>query len=425
MSRSMDNSTRWQFADSYHPYGRYGTNGRRLTRGHVASALALFLALIGIVGASSSASTLGTMKTYSMPTSVTRDCSRDVTAVLNYVIGYLPDNSILKFPANGCYRIDGTIRISGKHGLTLDGGNSRFRAMTNGSELPAKEARTRDQFIVMNSSNVTIENASAVGDNPHAGMSDSAYVPAFEAQQGFDIQSSSFVTLDHDQAYDVYGDFVYIGGGTTPSRYVTVSNSTFRANGRIGITVGNATDVSIHNNNLDQMRRSVFDLEPYASNWVIERVTIQDNTIGEARLNFFSSYGRCAVVDNIAVLQNRLVGQELNGEIINASDCNIRRRNFTFSGNTSNKAIGTPSGMALKFQGVDGISLANNVQPLQPGRNMHLARLTDSSFAAATGNVLPGGVGTIFTNDGSNTYCYSKNKIGTPLTNEFSLKPCS
>jgi hypothetical protein len=386
--------------------------------------LALLLAVGGVAVASTSASSLGTTSSHSVPTTIAHDCSRDVTAALNGIIASLPSNSTLKFAANGCYRIDGTIRISGEHGLTIDGGNSHFRAMTDGSELPAKEARTRDQFIVINSSNITIKNAIAYGANPHAGMSDSAYVPAFEAQHGFEIQSSTFVTLDHVGAYNVYGDFVYVGGGTTPSRYINVSNSTFRANGRIGMTFANATDVYIHNNSLDQMRRSVFDLEPYAAKWVIERVTLQSNTIGAARLNFFSSYGNCGVVDNIRVLQNKLVGQEMNGEVVNAADCAIRRHDFTFSGNTSDKTFGTPSGMALKFVGVDGISLTNNVQPLQAGRNMHLARLTDSSWAAATGNILPSGVAAIFTNDGSNAYCSSNNRVGNPLTVEPSVKPC-
>jgi hypothetical protein len=366
------------------------------------------------------------MTAYAIPSTVARDCSVDVTAVLNSLIGTLPDNSTLSFPANGCYQIDGTIRISGKHGLTLNGNNSSFRAMTSGAELPAKQARTRDLFLVINSTNVTITNAIAYGANPYAGLSDSAYNPAFEAQHGFEVSSSSYVTLDQVQAYNVYGDFVYIGGGgTMPSGYVSVKDSTFRANGRIGITIANATDVSIYHNSLDQMRRSVFDLEPYAKVWVIERITIQDNTIGPARLNFFSNYGNCAVVDTIQVLQNQLVGQELNGEVLNGSTCTIRRRNFTFAGNTSNKAIGTPSGMALAFVGVDGIKLTNNVVPLQPGRNMHLARLTDSTYAGATNNALPGGTGTIFTNDGSDLYCYSNNMIGNPLTLEPTTKPCS
>jgi hypothetical protein len=422
----MDTLSRWQFADTY------GT-GRRFRTGRVSNSkrwsIAIVTAVVAVgalIASSSAGSTIGTMQTYAIPTTVARDCSVDVTTVLNSAIAALPDNAMLTFPANGCYQIDGTITISGKHGLTVNGNNSSFRAMTSGAELPAKQARTRDQFLVINSSNITIANAIAYGANPYAGLSDRAYNPAFEAQQGFEISSSSYVTLDHDQAYNVYGDFVYIGGsGTRPSRYVTVKDSTFRANGRIGMTVANATDVLIYHNSLDLMRRSVFDLEPYASVWVIERVTIQDNTVGQARLNFFSNYGTCAVVDNIAVLHNQLVGQELNGTILNQTGCTIRRHNFTFADNTSDKAFGTPSGMALEFVGVDGISLTNNVVPLQPGRNMHLARLTNSSYAAGTSNALPGAAGTIFTNDGSNVYCYSNNTIGRPLTLEPTTKPCS
>jgi hypothetical protein len=420
----MDDSTRWQFADTYNVNGRSETERHNSLKSHITTLVALLFALGGVVAFSSAASSTATMAAYSVPTTVARDCSHDVTAVLNNVIAKLADNSKLTFPPNGCYQVDGTITISGKRGLTVDAGNSSFRAMTNGSELPPKQARTRDQFLIQNSTNVTITNAIAYGDNPHAGLSESAYVPAYEAQHGFEISSSSFVTLDHVQAFNVYGDFAYIGGGTTPSRYVAIRNSTFRANGRIGMTIANATDVFIYNNSLDQMRRSVFDLEPYAAKWVIERVTILGNVIGPSRLNFLSNYGTCAVVEDIRVVNNRLVGQELNGEVINQTGCSIRRHTFVFAGNVSDKAIGTPSGMALKFVGVDGISLTNNVVPLQAGRNMRLARLTNSTFAAATGNVLPDGVGSIFTNDGSNAYCASNNRIGDLHTIEPSPKPC-
>ena len=79
----------------------------------------------------------------------------------------------------------------------------------------------------------------------------------------------------------------------------------------------------------------------------------------------------------------------------------------------------------LKFIGVDGIVLTNNVVPLQPDRGMHLARLTDSSNAWVMGNVLPGGEGAIFTNDGSRDFCHSGNRVGDPLAVEDSSKPCS
>jgi hypothetical protein len=393
--------------------------------------LTTMLALLAIcvpVGMSTTAGS-STTHTFEIPTShpsLPRDCSRDVTNALNYVFSLIPENSTLSFPANSCYRVNGTLKISGKRGLTVDGRNSRFVAMTDGRELPAREARTRDQFLVYKSTGITIKNAIAQGANIYAGLNDKAYVPELEAQHGFEVSSSTNVTLDHVQAYKVFGDFVYIGGATNPSRYVTVKNSTFRGNGRIGLTVANGTDVVVQNNVFDDMRRSIFDLEPYAGNWVIQRVTVQNNIIGEGRLNFLSAFGDCAVVEDIRILNNRLVNQELNAEVINNTEgCTKRRRNFTFSGNVSDKMFGTPSGMSLKFIGVDGIVLTNNVVPLQPDRGMHLARLTDSSQAWVTGNMLLGAEGSIFTNDGSNDYCHSGNKVGDPLTAEASLKPCT
>jgi hypothetical protein len=49
---------------------------------------------------------------------------------------------------------------------------------------------------------------------PHAGTAEEAYRSDREAQHAF-------------EAYDVFGDFVYIGGGKAPSKHVTVRNSHF------------------------------------------------------------------------------------------------------------------------------------------------------------------------------------------------------
>jgi hypothetical protein len=374
--------------------------------------------LVGCLGCSS----LQRSKLW-LPTSA-RDCSRDVTNILNAALARVPNNSNLALPANGCYRINGTITIRNKKNVTIDAHNSRFMAMTNGREFEDRVTRTRSQFRVIESTNITIKNAIVYGNNRYAGLNDLAYVPELEAQHAFDIQSGTNVTLDHVQAYKVYGDFVYIGGTTRPSRNVVVKNSTFRGNGRIGITVANAADVNIHHNVLDDMRRSIFDLEPYAGNWLIQRVTIRSNIIGEGRLNFLSAFGACAVVEGISVLDNLLVGQELQVEVINNTGCNIRRKNFVFKNNVSDKMFGTPSGMALKFIGVDGIVATGNIVPLQPNRDMHLVRLTNSSGAWIAGNDLPGADGSIFTNDGSRNYCHSDNRIGDPLRAEATNKPC-
>ena len=47
-----------------------------------------------------------------VPTTIPRDCSRDVTAELNALVASAPDDATLQFPSQGCYQIDGTIDIS-------------------------------------------------------------------------------------------------------------------------------------------------------------------------------------------------------------------------------------------------------------------------------------------------------------------------
>src|ERR1700730_15470159 len=61
----------------------------------------------------------------SVPASIPSDCSRDVTPNLLAWIGSVPDGSVLQFARNGCYRIDGTLRIEGRDNLTFGGNGAK------------------------------------------------------------------------------------------------------------------------------------------------------------------------------------------------------------------------------------------------------------------------------------------------------------
>ena len=98
--------------------------------------------------------------------------------------------------------------------------------------------------------------------------------------------------LDRVQAYDVYGDFVYVGWQSSD---VTVQRSQFARNGRQGWTV-NGANVLIQGNSITEVRRSTVDMEPALPTWATSNVVIRDNTVGPGRLLFFASLGAAASI---------------------------------------------------------------------------------------------------------------------------------
>jgi len=288
---------------------------------HAVVVLAMLLGCVAValVGVSRAAAA-------EVPASVAADCSKDVTAALLAWIESVPDGSVLLFGRSACYRVDGTITLTNRHDLTIEGAGATFQHGTDGREAP--EPRTRMMFNVQQGSNITIQHTIVRGANPHAGVSTAAYVEELEAQHAYNFNGTQGVLLDHVQAYDVYGDFVYFGRGDgQPVRHAVVRNSRFERNGRQGIAITSAEDVVIEKNMIAQVRRATFDLEPNGLKWVIRRVTVQDNDIGPGRLLFFANHGAAAPIEDISFISNRLTGKAMNGSI--RSPTGSRRKNYT------------------------------------------------------------------------------------------------
>ena len=126
-----------------------------------------------------------------------------------------------------------------------------------------------------------------IGANPAAGMGDPAYQPRFEGQAAYWIQASRNTLLDRVQAYDTYGDFVYVAPGTDG---LLVRNSTFARNGRQGWTI-NGSNITFDHNSISETRRATIDIEPTYANWSTRNVTISNNVIGHGRGYFVANKG--------------------------------------------------------------------------------------------------------------------------------------
>jgi hypothetical protein len=342
------------------------------------------------------------------PASIAADCSRDVTAGLTAWIASVPDGSTLQFGAHACYRVDGTLRIQNRHGLTIDGNGATFRAMTDGRELAPTQARARSMFNFWRGSNLTLRNVVVRGANPNAGTGDFAYVAALEGQSAYVIGGVQNMVMDSVEAYDVYGDFVFVGPAT---KNLVVRNSTFARNGRQGWTI-NGEDITFEHNSIRGTRRATVDLEPSSPSAVTRRVMIRDNTIGAGRLYFLANEGRAAPTEDISVIGNTFVKKAMT---IRVDPPSGTRSHYRIIGNRSDTPVGFNGGGAFAFSDVVGVEVRDNVQPMQKGRHISGVSIRDSRNVVVSGNSFPFGRAPIYTRGGNFGVSQSANQVGNPL----------
>lgn len=339
---------------------------------------------------------------------VPKDCSRDVTAELQAWIDATPDASTLTLAPSACYRVDGTLTMSGRHDLTLEGSGATLRQVTDGSErLNPKYVRTREMLRVGMSTGIVVRNLTLRGANPYAGRGELAYRAKFEAQHGLAVMGVQRMLVDHLQIYDVYGDFVWVGPGTSD---LTVRNSTFLRNGRQGWTI-NGTNILFEHNLIGETRRATIDMEPSSPTWASHNVTIQDNEIGKGRLLFFSSVGAGnAPIDGINILRNRL---HRPMQIFVASG-GLTRSHYRIVGNVSD-AIVSGFGSAIVFRNVSDVVVADNYQRLQWSHALFGVGAFMVQHLTVTGNTFPAADGVIRDRGANVDVRQSSNRIGSPL----------
>jgi hypothetical protein len=238
-----------------------------------------------------------------IPSNIASDCSRDVTTALSSWIRSVPDHSSVLFPSEACYRIDGTLQITNRTGLTFSGNGTTFsgKRHVEGS-LP--------HVGVYGSTNITFKDLTIRGANPHAGLHEDAFQAPRQWEAAWGIEGSQGILLDSVQAYDVFGDFVtiqpqWVGQTPVTSRNITVRNSRFQRNGRMGIAITGAETVTIRNNYIGEVRHALLDLEPEWKALPINNIEFVGNTTGGVWLLWIANGGICnAGVSNIYVADN-------------------------------------------------------------------------------------------------------------------------
>src|SRR5262245_9141806 len=153
---------------------------------------------------SANTTTATTSPPSNVPPSIAADCSVDVSATLSTWIASMPNGSTLSF-GSGCYRIEGTLELSDRSGLVLDGGV--FRSLNSPTDHRAIWRVTNSSGIVFR--NMLIQGSFTQTDSPHI-------VEALQHAHGIDLRGSS-AEVDHLTASNLAGDCVYFGLGVGKS----------------------------------------------------------------------------------------------------------------------------------------------------------------------------------------------------------------
>jgi len=282
----------------------------------------------------------------------------DVTTDLNNWIASVPDSSTLEFPSNSCYRIDETLFIRNRFDLTVEGNGATLKAMTIGDQ-------NRKQLWFIGGGNLTVRDLTVIGANPYAGAwNDLAYNPDYAGQHGFTLSGVQGALLDNVQAYDVWGDLLHIDcshpseGVFIPSRSITMQNSRFERNGRQGVSIGCAEDVTITHNYIGDIRRALFDIEPASNVWPVHRISFVGNTTGPHRGNWLSNAGAGGQnVSDIYVGYN--TGDHGYSEIVNPTNASARQ-NYVFEHNVFSDRFGVGVQAPNGGPGIINVTVRNN-----------------------------------------------------------------
>ena len=287
---------------------------------------------------------------------------------------------------------NGTITIT--RPIVLDFAGHTLRAITDlsetldGTSTTRLARRARAHLRIQSAGGVTVLRPHIIGAHPNGGMTEDAYDPNAEAQHGIDILDSENVLIRDAVVSDVWGDFVYVGKA---SDGVEVNGLHGRRNGRQGIAVSSGANITFAKLDLDQVRRTMIDLEPNRGSETVERVLVEDSTFGEARLNFLSCSSAAGHIGDIT-LDNLSVVMPFRSTIGNAAV--LDRGPFFLRRIRAVKWHGSPLGACVAVTNTDGLIVDDCFIPTQPGRNMHLIRTRgDCSNIIVAHTELPNAVG--------------------------------
>lgn len=283
---------------------------------------------------------------YTVPGSIDYTCTTDDTQALLAWIATVPNNSTLQFGTGRCYRIEGTLELTGRAGLTIDGGGSTFRSfnpLVSGNSTDSH----RSIWRINNSTGMVFRNMTVQGSYANGGTLDPTLQWAYAIELNGTHADISFVTLR-----DVGGDGVlfYLYGSTPSSGSVT--DSTILRTGRNAVSFVAANGVLVQRLTTDVIGYSPFDIEPNVGQTVgVSNVTVDSNTVGSYDTVDTNAYG---ILPNAPISNITISGNHATLGRLASSTTGLRPQYVTVINNVS----ANPTTMG--FNNMDHLTVSGN-----------------------------------------------------------------
>lgn len=285
----------------------------------------------------------------SPPITIVSNCSVDVTSALLTWLNGLSAGTSVQF-GSGCYRIEGTLELRNKSGLTFNGGT--FKSLNAPDDQ-------RAIWRIIDSSGITFFNMAVIGSFAQS-ETNPTHNAALQHAHAIDLRGTS-ANISHLTASNLAGDCVYFGLGYTSATRSSgsVTDSSCRLISRNAVSVTAGDDITIERMSTSGIGFIAFDIEPnVGAGWGSSRVSVRNNTIGSYYLYAY------ALIENAP-----LSDQSFNNNTSNTSKGmrvaalpyqSFRPQHVMISGNTTTASTPSP---AFDIANVDTLTVSSNQVP--------------------------------------------------------------
>lgn len=228
-------------------------NGSALRRGFGAAVIVAMVAVAGCGEPSAATSpppTLGpepspiptaapTRVDIPLPASIDPTGTADASAALMSFLATVPDNSTVRFPTGGVFRMDLGLRFSNRHDLTFERSGATLEA--NGAITCGRDCSLF--YLDQGNTGITIRDFTLAGNSPTPGV----YDHHWEHASGITVVGGRDVEIAYVTISGVGGDGLTISGGSAPDwpDGVWFHDSRVVSSGRNGVAVISGGNVTV------------------------------------------------------------------------------------------------------------------------------------------------------------------------------------
>ena len=353
---------------------------------------------------------------YQVPKKIPDNCAAPVEKKIMAWLATVPDGNTAQFAPGRCYGQDGTIIVSGRRDLVIDGRGSEFRALTPGGS-------SRANWRFSGGANLSVQNVAVRGTNPEG-----LYDHAVEWQHGYAVEGVQGMMLANVQARETWGDGVYLGHATyspacgddaSSARNVLITGVTLERVGRQGVAVVDAENVTVRDSTIGPVALSNVDIETDDDCEIARDVMITRNQFGANAWGVVASVGFGAEpqVGDVTVTDNTqsvattgcLAPVRILSPVVPEGQPRVYRSGYTFRGN---RLLGARNG--FEFRGVRNVDVSSNSAALPPTVgcgtragvllvDSHTVSISSNAFSGANSVFTADPLSTDLTGEGNST----------------------